>query len=65
MPEGELKNKYIADITWARNLVTRLNNLDYGQRELAIKQIKDVMDRDYKVCGFEPEEKEVNGFSLR
>ena len=51
-PQG-IKQKYIANIKWARELSSRLNQLDYDQRDIAIKNMHKVLDEDYVAMGFE------------
>lgn len=49
---SEKAKQYINNIKWARDLAVRLNNLDYEQREEAIKKIHEVMDKDYQEMGY-------------
>lgn len=49
----EFREKYIANIKWARELSGRLDQLDYDQREIAINKIHEVLDEDYAAMGFE------------
>ncbi|MBP3766622.1 MAG: hypothetical protein J6G98_05520 [Bacilli bacterium] len=54
-PEG-IKAKCINDLKWARELVGRLQQLDYDIRNNTIKEIHKVLDNDYKLMGYSLEE---------
>ena len=51
-PEN-IKSQCISNITWARDLIIRLEQLDYQEREQAIEEIHKVLDNDYQAMGFE------------
>lgn len=42
----------IANIKWAREMVRRLESLDYDVREATIDRIHALMDEDYEKMGF-------------
>ncbi len=48
-----IKQKCIANIKWARELSNRLNQLDYDQRDIAIKNMHKILDEDYVAMGYE------------
>ena len=49
----EMQPKFVANINWARELSSRLDQLDYDQRQVAIENIHRIMDEDYVAMGFE------------
>ncbi len=49
----EIKEKCASNIKWARDLAARLDLLDYDQRDIAIKNMNEVLDEDYVDMGFE------------
>lgn len=51
-----VKMECIKNLNWARNLSSRLELLDYKEREIAIATIHSVLDEDYQKMGFEIEE---------
>ena len=53
MAIGVLKADIIANIKWARALSSRLEQLDYQERDKAIANIHQVLDNDYVSMGFE------------
>ncbi len=55
-PEA-LKKEVLRHITWARDLIKRLNQLDYHEREQAIDNIHRILDEDYEKMGFSLESK--------
>lgn len=52
----EIKAVCLQNIKWARDLSSRLDLLDYNERQVAIAKIHDVLDDDYKKMGFNKEE---------
>ena len=53
MAIGVLKEQVIANIRWARELSSRLEQLDYQERDKTISNIHQVLDNDYVSMGFE------------
>jgi len=53
MAIGVLKGHIIANIKWARELSSRLDQLDYQERDKAIANIHQVLDTDYVSMGYE------------
>ena len=51
VPE-EYRDTFRSNIEWARELIGRLDNLDYNEREVAIQRIHAVLDHDYNSLGF-------------
>lgn len=51
VPE-EYREIFRSNIEWARELIGRLDNLDYNEREVAIQRIHAVLDHDYNSLGF-------------
>lgn len=64
VPTGELKDKYMQNILWARTLASKLEKLDYNERQVAIAKIHAVLEEDYKSMGFTTEEGLVEDSSL-
>ena len=55
--KAENIESYSSNLEWATNLNSRLHHLEYDQRELAIKKIKEVLNTDYNnSMGIEKEE---------
>ena len=50
---AHIKSQCLRNITWARELIARLDHLDYPEREQAIRKIHEVLDSDYQAMGFE------------
>lgn len=48
-----IKKECLQHVIWARDLSKRLEQLDYTEREQAIKHIHEVMDGDYALMGYE------------
>lgn len=54
-----LKKQCRDNIIWARELSSRLEQLDYEQKQQAIANIHQILDSDYQMMGFElPQSKE-------
>ena len=51
-----IKQQCSEHIIWARNLIARLEQLDYQEREKAIAQIHNTLDTDYQAMGFTTEQ---------
>lgn len=52
----ETKAVMLQHIQWAVELASRLNGMDYDQRDASIQRIKSVMEADYKAAGLDVEE---------
>ena len=48
-----VKEECKKNIIWAKNLIKRLELLDYHEREDAIERIHKILDEDYQKMGFE------------
>lgn len=59
-----LREQCRRNIIWARELISRLEQLDYQEREIAIKNIHETLDQDYLAMGFEIPQKNNNGKHL-
>lgn len=57
-----VRNQCVNNITWARELSSRLQTLDYQEREQAINKIHEILDNDYVLMGFEIEKKQDKTF---
>lgn len=51
-----LKEQFISNIKWARDLSSKLQHLDYDVRDEAITRIHNILDSDYRQAGFKLEE---------
>ena len=47
----ETKAVMLQHIKWALELASRLNGMDYDQRDASIQRIVSVMEEDYKAAG--------------
>ena len=56
----EIRGQIIRNIKWCREMASRLSNLDYDQREEAIRKIHTLLDDDYERMGFSINNKESN-----
>lgn len=48
-----VRSQCLKNITWARELIGRLDMLDYAERQQAIKKIHEILDSDYQLMGFQ------------
>jgi len=51
-----LKEQFLSNIKWARDLSGKLHHLDYDVREETITRIHNILDSDYRQAGFKLEE---------
>jgi transcription elongation GreA/GreB family factor len=49
---AESREEILNHITWARELISRLEQLDYQERDKAIRKIHEILDQDYEIMGF-------------
>lgn len=59
-PDG-VREQCTKNIIWARELIGRLEQLDYQEREHAIEKIHQILDSDYQAMGFEITQKNNTG----
>lgn len=62
-PES-VRKQCARNIIWARELIGRLELLDYQEREQAIEKIDKILDSDYQTMGFEISQKSNAGHCL-
>lgn len=62
-PEN-VRKQCAQNIIWARELIGRLELLDYQEREQAIEQLHKILDDDYQTMGFEIPQKNNNNKHL-
>ena len=53
-----IREEVLSNLNWARELIQRLELLDYDIREQAIQQIHKVLDEDYERMGYSLEDYE-------
>ena len=57
-PEN-IRGEVLNNINWARELIQRLEQLDYDVREEAIQKIHEVLDSDYEKMGYSLDSNEI------